>query len=173
MIKDLKTDNKYMKRQLEEYKTKLNHSERFIEALQLQLQDQGLSQLTDPSLDSEIGRTELDRVIDEKNQLIESHKNLQDNYDELQADNQKIQQQLRTLQNRYKQSVKAMAARPVGVSKVRPSVPRNRHSISLIEPPEIDTGASPEPTRKESLMVEMIDHDFQVQQYPIQNTHLL
>ena len=153
-----------MKRQLDEYKVKVNHSERFIEVLQLQLQDQGLSQFADVSLDSEIGRTELDRVIDEKNQLIDSHKNLQDSYDELQADNQRIQQQLRTLQIRYKQSVKAMAARPVSVPKVRPSLPRNRHSISLIEPPEIDTGASPEPPRKSSFMAEMVDHDFQVHQ---------
>ena len=164
-----------MRRQLDEYKTRVNHSERFIEALQLQLQDQGLSQLADVSLDSEIGRTELDRVIDEKNQLIELHKNLQDNYDELQADNQKIQQQLRTLQLRYKQSVKAMAARPVSVPKLRPSVPRSRHSISLIEPPEIDTGASasPEPSRKESLMVEMIDHDFQVHPFPLEAVQTL
>ena len=153
-----------MSRQLDEYKTKSNHSERIIEALQLQLQDaQGLSGLTDTSLETELGRSELDRAIDEKNHILDSLKYLQDNYDELQAENHKIQQQLRALQIRYKHSVKAMAARPVTVSKVKPPTPRSRHSKSLNEPLDIDAEASPDPVRKkDSLMVEMIDHDFQV-----------
>ena len=156
-----------MSRQLDEYKTKSNHSERIIEALQLQLQDSGLSGSADMSLETELGRSELDRAIDEKNQIMDSHKYLQDNYDELQAENQKIQQQLRALQIRYKHSVKAMAARPVTVSKVKPPTPHSRHSKSLNEPPDVDPRASPDPVRKkDSLMVEMIDHEFQVVLFP-------
>ncbi|KAI6656563.1 hypothetical protein LOD99_1358 [Oopsacas minuta] len=171
LVKDLKADYKYMCRQLDEYKIKSIHSERLIEALQLQQQDSGLSQFSDIPLDTEIGRSELDRVIDEKNQLMDSHKYLQDNYDELQAENQKIQQQLRTLQIRFKHSVKALAARPVTAPKMRPPLPRNRHSMSLNEPPQLDGGASPDPGRRDNLMVEMIDHDFQAQE-KLRMTHL-
>ena len=168
-MRDLKTDKDFLNHQLEDSKNKASLSERIIDGLQLQLQEtQGLSCLADLSQDAET-TSDLDRAVEERNQLLESNKILQDSNDEITAENQKIQQQLRMTHNRYKQAMKALGGRPLsGKTRASPLIPRHK-SKSLVEPPQVEAegDTSPTPERKTNLMGEMIEHDLQVNIYEL------